>query len=108
MFMVMFVLDDYGKLDEILAGWKEKGFTGTTLIESTGCHRQSLKNIPMRYSYGAQNLLERGNITLMSVVDSEDKINAGLEVVEKIVGDLDNENTGIYCAWPLILSKGIR
>lgn len=108
MFMVMFVLDNYEKLDEVLSALKGAGFSGVTIIESTGIFRRFSAKVPMRYAYGAHNLQEKGNATLFAVVDNEDQVQNGLEAVQTVVGDFDNENTGIYCAWPLMIAKGIQ
>ena len=108
MFMVMMVLDNYEKLDEVLTAMKGAGFSGVTIIESTGFFRRFSAKIPMRYAYGAQDFQEKGNATLFAEVDNEDLLQNGLEAVQAVVGDFNNENTGIYCAWPLMIAKGIQ
>lgn len=61
----------------------------------------------MRYAYGDSSLEETGNLTLWSVVEDEQKARDCLESVERIVGDLDQPNTGIFSAWPLTITKGV-
>lgn len=107
MYMVLFVLDDPDHLDQILGAWASKGVTGTTIIESTGLHRRLRKHIPMRYLYGDSDLGERGNTTLLVIVKDEAMTQMCLEEVEKIVGDLDGPNTGVFASWPLGLVKGV-
>ena len=107
MFMIMFVLDDPTVLDQILDAWTDIGLSGATIIESTGLHRRRLKLIPMRYTYGNTLLEEKGNTTLLLIVENEGKIQACLQAIEKIVGDLDKPNTGVFSAWPLSFTKGI-
>lgn len=107
MYMILFVLDDNSYLTKILDAWSDLGVSGVTIIETTGLHRLRRKHIPMRYFYGDTQTQEKGNTTLFAIVDGEKKIELCLDAVEQIVGDLDDPNTGVFCAWPLSLTKGI-
>ncbi len=107
MYMVLFVLDDSSYLDRILDSFSKIGVSGVTIIESSGLHRHQVKRIPMRYSFGNQSLLEKGNTTIFTIVQNESVARACLEEIEKIVGDLDGPNTGVFTAWPLGITKGI-
>lgn len=106
MFMVMFVIDDPNYLDQILAAWSGAGITGATIVESSGLYRHQ-KRVPMRYIYGDAPLEEKGNLTLFVIVRDERGVQLCLEEVEKIVGDLDGPNTGVFAAWPLAHVKGV-
>lgn len=107
MYMIMLVLDDPARLDEILEAWAQIGVSGATIIESTGMHRRTRRHIPMRYSFEDTSLQERGNYTLFVMVPGEDLVQASLQAVESIVGDLDGPNTGVFSAWPLAVVKGV-
>ncbi len=107
MFMIMFVLDDSSHLDQILDSWSNLGVTGATIIESTGLYRHHLKRIPMRYIFGETSSEEKGNSTLFVIVENENMVHLCLNAIEQIEGDLDGANTGVFAAWPLIITKGI-
>ena len=107
MFMIMLVLDDNSFLDPVFEAWSGLGVSGATIIESTGLYRRQLKHIPMRYAYGDTELEEDGNSTLFVIVESEKMVQACLQAVEQIVGDLNGPNTGVFSAWPLSITKGI-
>jgi len=107
MFMVMLVLDDNTQLDQVLEAWAKLGVSGVTILESTGLHRKRRKHIPMRYLYGDKSLEECGNSTLFVLVKQEALIGECLKAAEKIIGNLDEPNTGVFAAWPLTFSKGI-
>ncbi len=107
MFMIMCVVDDGTRLNEVLDAWKNLGIGGVTVIESTGLHRlRTIPAIPMRYTFGLSNV-DRGNYTLFSVVDGEELVQACLETTEKVLGSLTGPNTGIFTAWPLAIAAGI-
>ena len=107
MFIILCVVDRAEHLNDVLQAWKSVGITGITIIESTGLHRLSEQHrIPMRYALGSISS-ERGNLTLFTVVDHEDLIQACLEKTEAVVGDFAEANTGIFVAWPLAFAKGV-
>ena len=105
MYMAMFVLNDSKKIDQILDGWSQVGVNGATLLESTGAYRRRMR-IPGRYAY-ATTSKDETNTTLMAIVEKEDTINKCLEMTEKIIGNLDEPNTGVFSYWPLAYVKGI-
>jgi len=107
MYMVMLVLDDIKHLDKVLDAWVHLGVPGSTIIESSGLFRRQSASIPMRYLYGEDLSLEKDNVTLLSIVQNEENVQKCLDAVEQIVGDLNNPNTGVFCAWPLFTVKGI-
>ena len=105
--MVLFVLDDPQRLSEVLQAWESAGIRGATIIESTGFHR-ILQHIPMRYLFSAQEqIVERGHMTLLAIVEGEAQAQACLRATEALIGDLDGPNTGVFAAWPLALVKGL-
>jgi hypothetical protein len=108
MFIVMLVLDDNDHLDQVLDAWIAEGIKGATIIESSGLFRRRIPSVYMRYTYGDNQTLEQENTTLFSIVEKEEDITKCLNSVEKIVGDLNKPNTGVFCAWPLYIAKGLH
>ncbi len=110
MYTIMFVLDDPQQLDDVLDAWDAIGVRGVTIIESTGIQRRRTqrKRIPMRFSIDPISFGgEEGNFTLITIVRNVEIIDKLRDATEKIVGDLNNPNTGILIAWPLNYIKGI-
>jgi hypothetical protein len=107
MFMIMFVLDDPDLLDQILTAWSDAQVSGVTIVESTGLYRYHRKRIPMRYAYGAEAPREKGNITLFAIVSGESIVQACLNATERITGDLNEPDTGVFASWPLSVVKGV-
>lgn len=105
MFMVMFVLDDTDRLDDLLKAWEEVGVRGATIVDSTGIHRR-LGRVPMRFLYGSANE-EAANQTLFAIVADEQQAVACLQAAEALFGDLNGPNTGVFAAWPLAFVKGL-
>lgn len=112
MHIIFFVLDDPRKLDSILEAWQNVGVRGVTIIESTGVRRRTSQKerIPMRFASFIPELMvggEEGNLTLITIVRDERKIEKCIQATETIVGDLNDPNTGILTAWPLSHIKGL-
>jgi hypothetical protein len=107
MFMVMFVLDDVIFADDILNSWSEIGITNATIFDSRGLNRRLKKVIPMRYAFNTGVSEETGKLTFFVMVETDQMVKACLDAIEKIVGDLNQPNTGIFTAWPLSIIKGI-
>jgi hypothetical protein len=110
MFMMMFVLDDTARLDDVLAAWAAVGISGTTFFESTGGRRRKAwrQRVHARYDYGRLSEAEAaGNCTLFAIVPDEQVARECLAAIERIVGDLDGPDTGVFMAWPLAVVKGV-
>jgi hypothetical protein len=91
----------------VLNAWHEAGFSGVTILESTGLHRlREQPHIPMRYAFPSSTP-ERGNNTIFTVVEKEEAIQRCLEITEAIVGDFSEPNTGIFIAWQVGFAKGV-
>jgi nitrogen regulatory protein P-II 1 len=111
MYMIMFVLDDLDRLDEILDAWNRAGISGATIVESTGINRRRIaRQVGTNYMAGINRLIgseSEGHFTLFAIVPSETFVQRCLEATESIVGDLDGPNTGVLAAWPLPIVKGV-
>jgi hypothetical protein len=105
--MIWFVLHDASLLGDLLAAWKEIGVLGVTILPSTGLRRLEnsdilREDIPLIPSI--EDLVsdeETLNRTLFTIVDDDSIIDKVVEVTQKIVGDLNDPNTGILCVIPL-------
>lgn len=105
--MVMVVFEETRKLDALLEALCNAGIGGATIIESTGLHRRRRKHVAMRFNFEQLGtLMEQSNYTLFTVVD-ESLVEACIAAVEKVLGDLNQPNTGVLAAWPVPLVRGL-
>lgn len=101
MHLLIAVVNDPGKVDEILSGYLEIGVTGATVINSEGMGRVLSHDIPI--FAGLQTLISRSrpqNRTIFSVVE-EDKLEPALAILQEVCGDLSGPATGIAFSFPL-------
>jgi len=111
MYMVMFVLDDPNRLDEVLDAWEAVGVSGVTIMESTGIQRRRharRARIPLRFGFECltQDRLE-GHYTLFTIVAGEELVQKCIAAVENVVGDLAGPDTGVLASWELASVRGV-
>ena len=92
--LLVAVVNDPDKLDEILSGYLELGITGATVLGSEGMGRLLTHDIPI--FAGLQSLMAGArpqNRTIFSVVP-DDKVEAALALLQDVCGNLDAPATG--------------
>lgn len=112
--LVICVVDDPEKAEDVLAAWVEVGVPGVTILDSTGLghHIAGLgapDDAPIFPSL--ETLLrarEETHRTLMAVVDDPQTIDRLVEETERIVGPLDAPDTGILFVMPVEAAWGLR
>jgi nitrogen regulatory protein PII len=111
MYMVMFVIDDPSRLDEVLNAWHKAGISGATIVESTGINRRRRASLVGTGVMAGINRLmssdEESHYTLFAIVPDESMVAACLAAAESVVGDLNEANTGVLAAWPVAVVKGV-
>lgn len=99
--LLVAVINDPEKLDEILAGFLEVGVTGATVIESEGMGHVLSHDIPI--FAGLQTLISGSrpqNRTIFSVIPS-DKVDDVISLLQDVAGNLEAPATGIVFTLPL-------
>jgi hypothetical protein len=114
MSMVLFVLHDPEKLDEVLAAWESCNISGATVLWSTGLGRLRVRDglrddIPLMPSindfFSAPEHMGR---TLITITDDDSIIAAIIAATERVVGNLDEPNRGILAVLPITQIYGLR
>jgi nitrogen regulatory protein PII len=107
--LFIYVLNQQEKIDEILAGFIEIGMTGATIVDSVGMGRILAKEVPV--FAGFQSLLSGSrpyNKTIMSVVDSDEKLNEAIGLIEEICGSFNEPGAGIAFTIPVDDVHGLK
>lgn len=90
------------RLDEILSGFLELGITGATVVNSEGMGRLVKDGVPV--VAGLQSLLQRSrphNTMIFSVIDSPEKVQAAIDMLQGLLGELEGPATGIVFTVPV-------
>lgn len=107
--LLVYVLNQQEKVDEILAGFIEIGLTGATIIDSVGMGRILAQEVPI--FAGFQSLLSGSrpyNKTIMSVVDSDEKLADAIGLIEEICGPFNEPGSGIAFTLPVDRVYGLK
>lgn len=107
--LFIYVLNQQEKIDEILAGFIEIGMTGATIVDSVGMGRILAQEVPV--FAGFQSLLSGSrpyNKTIMSVVDSDEKLADAIGLIEEICGPFNEPGSGIAFTLPLDAVYGLK
>ena len=112
--LILFVLHDPDKLYELMDGWDEAGVSGVTVLPSTGIGRLKAsdmlrEDLPLMPSL--EDILaapERYNRTLFTLVEGQEMIDRVVAATERIIGNLDEPNTGILTVIPVSRIYGLH
>lgn len=105
--LLIAVINQEEKLDEIMSGFLELGITGATIINSEGMGRVLSHDIPI--FAGLQTLIARSrpqNQTILSVMD-EQKVEEAIALLQEICGNFDSPATGIVFTVPVGRVQGL-
>ena len=111
--MIVFVLDNPDRCQEVLDAWEDVGARGITILESTGIGRVRKvgirDDIPLMPSLSDLfKSAETHNRTLFSVVDDLDLAHDLVGAAQSVVGDLNKPNSGLIFIAPLVEIYGLN
>lgn len=105
--MLIAVINDPEKVDDVLSGFLELGITGATIINSEGMGRLLSNDIPI--FAGLQSLTSGSrpqNRTIFSVVE-DDRVKPALAMLQDVTGNLEDPATGIAFVLPVTRVVGL-
>jgi nitrogen regulatory protein P-II 1 len=100
--LLIVVINQEEKLDEILSGFVELGITGATIIGSEGMGRVLAHDVPI--FAGVERLMAGSrpkNQTIFSVIREDAKVDGALALLREVCGDLSDPATGIAFTVPV-------
>ena len=110
--LVVLVLDDPDQCRAILDAWEAAGAPGVTILDSSGLgrvRRAALRDdLPLMPSLS--DLLQREedrHRTLFSIIQEQSQIEAIAQATQAVIGDLDQENTGLLFVVPISQVYGL-
>jgi len=106
--LLVFVLNDEELLEEVMEAYVEAGITGSTILDSEGMGRFLSYEVPLFSKF--KDFMKGNkpyNKTIFSVVYSEEVINKAKELVDEIVGGLENTGAGIMFSIPVDWAVGL-
>lgn len=106
--LLIAVINDTERIEEVLTRFLEIGVTGATIIDSEGMGHV-LSQDPPAFA-GLQTLLARSrprNTTLFSAIRDDDTVEKALAALESVCGSFADPATGVAFTVPLDRAIGI-
>ena len=115
-YLVLLVLHDLTRLDNILSAWEKTGVSGITVIPTTGIGRirekfalrDDMPLIPSLDDLLLESREELQNRTLFSIVENEELVDRLITATEAVLGDMYQPHTGIIAVLPLARVHGLN
>ena len=112
--MILFVLNDPAKLQDLLDAWTEAGASGATVFYSTGMGRinqstalrDDLPLMPSLSDFFHQE--EKLSRTLFTIVMDDETVKHVMAATRSVVGDLDQPKTGLLVVLPVDQTEGLE
>jgi hypothetical protein len=112
MYLILFVLNDPDRLEDLLIAWEENGVRGATVLFSTGLGRireldgwrDDMPLIPSLKDF--YELPENMNRTIFTIVNDDPQVDAVVAATKKVVGELDERETGLLLVLPIARAYG--
>lgn len=114
MYLLLLVIDDPDQLEDLLIAWEEAGVPSATVLFSTGMGRirklggwrDDMPLIPsLRDFYEAP---ENMNRTIFATANTEAQVDAVVAATTKVLGALDNAETGLLLILPVARAYGVN
>jgi nitrogen regulatory protein PII len=114
MYLILFVLNDPDRLEDLLIAWEENGVQGATVLFSTGLGRireldgwrDDMPLIPSLKDF--YELPENMNRTIFTIVNDDAQVDAVVAATNKVVGELDERETGVLLVLPVARAYGVN
>jgi nitrogen regulatory protein PII len=107
--LLVYVLNQPDKLDELLAGYVELGIPGATIVDSVGMARVLSESVPL--FAGFQALREdssSANRIILAVIREQDKVAQVRALVEELCGPIEAPGGGLLFTLPVEDVHGLR
>ena len=114
MYLILLVLNDPDRLEDLLIAWEENGVQGATVLFSTGLGRirelagwrDDMPLIPSLRDF--YEVPENMNRTIFTVVKDEAQVDAVVATTRNVVGELDERETGLLLVLPVARAYGVN
>jgi len=110
MYLLIMVLDDTEHLNGVLSAWTDVGVPGITILESTGVNRVLRREVADAAFAGFSQIFGAGRVghnTLFSAVEDLALAERAVAATEKVVGNLNDPNTGVVFVLPIAKTWGV-
>jgi nitrogen regulatory protein P-II 1 len=112
--MILFILNDACKIQDLLDAWQEAGVSGVTVLFSTGIGRlhqarHLREDLPIMPSlsdfYQREESLSR---TIFTIIKDDTLVEKVRLATRRVIGDLNQPDTGLFIILPVEQAEGLE
>jgi len=114
MYLILLILNDPDRLEDLLIAWEDSGIRGATVMFSTGFGRIRLMSgwrddMPLMPSLrDFYETPENMNRTIFTTVNNEAEVDAIVAATKSAIGDLEDQGTGLLLVLPVARAYGVN
>ena len=109
MHLLIAVVNQEEKLEEVLSGFLEIGITGATVVNSEGMGRLLSSEVPIFAGLEAfAHRTRPRNQMLFSVIAEDEKVDRALRLLQEVCGSFDEPARGIAFTVPVTRVIGLK
>lgn len=114
MYLILLVLNDPDKLEDLLIAWEESDIQGATVLFSTGLGRirqldgwrDDMPLIPSLRDF--YDIPENMNRTIFTVAKDEAQVDKVVAATKSVIGELDEQESGLLLILPVARAYGVN
>jgi nitrogen regulatory protein P-II 1 len=107
--LLIAVINQEERIEDVLSGFLEIGVTGATVINSEGMGRLLSSEVPIFAGLAAlQRRTRPRNQTVFAVIEDDAKVERALQLLQEVCGSLDEPGTGIAFTLPVTRVVGLK
>lgn len=113
-YLVILVVHDIEKLEDVISGWRGAGVGGATILPSLGLAsldkkralREDMPLMPLMDTIFEED--EELNRTLFTIIDGKETMEKVVKATQDILGDLNSPNNGVMAVIPVEAAYGLH
>jgi len=109
--LLLIVLNRVEKLDVLIEKMVENGFTGATILSSTGMIRELAKcgeDLPIVGAFRYILDTDRKESKTIFMVLPDRKIEKAKDIIRSVIGDISQPDTAVMFTLPILSAEGIE
>ncbi len=106
--LLIAIISDPAKVFYILDEFYQEGIKGSTVIDSMGMAHIMAHHVPFFSRFADVGEDKAQNKTIFVVVQSDEDLIKVVAAIERIVGDLEEPDTGVVMTVPIDYCKGVK
>lgn len=109
--LLLIVINKVDKFDELLETFLEKGFSGGTILHSTGMVSElekHMEDLPIFGSFRYMIDLNREESKTLFMALRDEQVEPAKKIVREVIGDLSKPYTAVMFTLPILTAEGIE